>query len=113
MLKTVMKRLSPILLILLLIGCASSSYIKEDDLVKTRIYVGNFTRSVTVDEKYSYVYTTQAAFRVKGHPEIVEGTWCYIRIERCMQDVTRSIAKKLEVWYFTWNGTDKEYKIKR
>lgn len=110
-----MKKLNSILLILLilLMGCASSNYIKEDFLIKTRVYVGKFTKLVIIDKKYSYVYTTQAAFKVKGHPKVKEGTWCYVRIEPCWQDVTRRIAKKLEVWYFTWDGTDQEYRIKK
>lgn len=107
-----MKRLSPILLILLM-GCASSSYMQENILVKTRIYTGRFVQSVAIDEKYSYVETTESAFKIKGHPQIPKGAWCYVRIERCRHDVTRDIAKRLEHWYFTWNGTDKEYRIKK
>lgn len=107
-----MKKLSPILLIFLL-GCASSNYMQEDVLVKTKIYTGKFVQSVAIDEKYSYVETTQSAFKVKGHPQIPKGAWCYVRIELCLQDVTKNIAERMERWYFTWNGTDKEYRIKR
>jgi len=102
-----------ILAILIVYSSCTPYYYERESVVKTKIYVGKFEKSTYIDDKYSYVKTTQAVYKVKGHPQVEIGSWCYIRIELCRQDVTREMQDRMATWYFTWDGTFEEYKVKR
>jgi len=98
-----------LILFILLSGCAVSQY-PEGTLIKTKAYCG-MSVSVSYHEKTSTIQTTMLVFTVKGHPDVPEGSYCYIRRELCRHDVAESIKRKLEPKYFSWNNS-KEYRVK-
>jgi len=98
-----------LILFILLSGCAVSRY-PEGNLIKTKAYCGRSV-SVSYHEKTSTIQTTMLVFTVKGHPDVPEGSSCYIRREICYQDVVESMKQKLEHKYFSWDNS-KEYRIK-
>ena len=94
----------------LLLGC-SSSKVAENRLYKTKIYAGYYIKSTYYDSKYTTVLTSEGLFRLRDNPDIPDSTWCYIRVEPTAYDVHPDIRRKLEPVFFTWNGTDREYKV--
>lgn len=97
------------ILYILLCGCAINKY-PEGILTKTKVYCGQLT-DIQYNEKTSVIHTTMIIFEVKGNPDILKGSHCYIRREICYQDVTKSIKNRLEVKYLSWNNS-KEYRVK-
>jgi hypothetical protein len=107
-----MKKLWVILLVLLMVSCVSSTHvIKEDVLVKTKVYVGRYTESNIVNDKYTYVITTMGLFKLKENPEIPDSSLCYVRTEYPTWDFHPDILEQMKVLYFTWYGSDKEYMV--
>jgi len=100
-----------IILFLILGSCVSSQKVREGVIYKTRIYVGYYLKSAPYDDNYTTVLTSQGIFRLKENPEIPDSAWCYIRIEPTRFDVDDIIAEKLSPKFFSWNGSDKEYKV--
>jgi len=98
-----------LILFILLSGCAVSRY-PEGKLIKTKAYCGKFER-IKYHEKTSTIKTTMLVFTVKGKPDVPLGAYCYIRRIPCRVDVTKSMEKKLEPKYFSWNNS-KEYRVK-
>lgn len=47
-----------------------------------------------------------------GNVIVPEGVPGYVRTEPCYWDVHPDIRVRLERKYFSWNGSEKEYKIK-
>lgn len=98
-----------LILFILLSGCAINKH-TTGELIKTKAYCGKLI-SVNYDGKISIIQTTMLAFQVKGYPDVPEGTFCYIRREPCRVSATKSIKRKLERKYFSWDNS-KEYRIK-
>ncbi len=97
------------ILFLLLFGCSISKY-PEGVLIKTKVYCGKFV-NIDYQDKTSIIQTTMLVFTVKGFPDVPKGSYCYIRRELCRHDVTKSIKRKMEPKYFSWNNS-KEYRVK-
>ena len=93
-------------------GCMPpSKMVREGVIYKTRVYVGKYEKSVPFGEKFYNIQTSLYIFTLKENPVIPEGTFCYMRVERCKWDMHPDIAIELSPKYFTWNGAEKEYSI--
>jgi len=107
----------------LFLGCSTLAPIQKGIIRKTTIYAGRLIKyehrvSVQVflgglrTNRYTTVVLTDSCFvDIKGYIEIPDSVLCYIRIEPCRRNVHRFIARRLEPWYFTWLGTNEEYRI--
>ena len=100
-----------ILLFILFLGCTVTSKVKEGVFYKTRVYAGFYADSTPIDDKFTIIETTYGIFKLKMNPEIPDSALCYIRIEYSSYDFHPDIAEQMAVRYFTWEGSDLEYKI--
>lgn len=103
--------MKPLLFITLLItySCAVQ-YPREGKLYVTKHYVGNYVRSFEHENRVM-IETTECVFSIKSNPDIRPGAWCYIRIDPCRYDYHPDIARQLEGQFFSWTGSDKEYRL--
>ena len=100
-----------LVLALVLSGCVSTSGIEEGVIYKTKIFVG-YSLKVSQSEDFTHILTSEGYFRIKERDiEISDSTWCYIRLLPCRHDMHPDIAEQMCRKYFTWIGTDKEYRI--
>lgn len=107
-----MKKILIYLSMVLFLSCASSSQVvREDVLIKTKIYVGNYLESALMREDYVNILTSQGIFIIKENPEIPDSSWCYIRIEYSSYDFHPDIEYQMSPKFFTWVGANKEYRI--
>jgi len=109
-------------IILLLIGLmlvCSCTVMNNTSLTKTRQYIGLYESSYPVEKEYMYgsavkytlIKTSYGLFKVKGKTEnIPNNAWCYIRIEPAY-GFHSDLAWQIEGQFFTWEGTEKEYKL--
>jgi len=100
-----------ILLLMVFLSCAVTSRVQEGVFYKTRIYAGFYTASTSIDDTYTMVQTSYGIFKIKLNPEIPDSALCYIRLEYPSYDFHPDIAKQMTTKYFTWEGSDLEYKI--
>jgi len=105
-----MKKIIFILFVLFL-GCTVTSKVQEGVFYKTRVYAGIYAESTPINETYTMIETSQGIFKLKLNPEIPDSASCYIRIEYSSYDFHPDIAEQMAVRYFTWEGSDLEYKI--
>ena len=97
-----------IISLFVLCSCSRSLY-PDEALIKTKIYVGSYEQSY-INDGVCYIQTDNAVILLKEIPNIPLGSWCYIRREtnnRFHPDV----ARKLEHQYFSFNGSEKEYRV--
>ena len=99
------------ILLMALMGCTVTSKVQEGVFYKTRVYAGLYTESTVIDDKFTMVETSYGIFKLKLNPEIPDSALCYIRIEYSSYDFHPDIAAQMAVRYFTWEGSDLEYKI--
>ena len=99
------------LILVLSISCVSTSKIKEDVLYKTRVYMGYYINSASIDDKFTIVITSDAYFKLKENPVIPDGSLCYMRVQYSSYDFHPDIAEQMATKYLTWEGTDREYRI--
>ena len=91
-----------LLFILIFFNCDTSKVIREGEIIKVKIYVGQFIGTYSESEKITKVLTTQSIFRIQNlDVEIPDSVWCYVRIDPVLMDVTFDIASQLERGYFT------------
>jgi len=100
-----------ILLFVFIFGCAVTSNVQEGVFYKTRVYAGLYTNSTQIDDKYTMVETSYGIFKLKLNPNIPDSALCYVRIEYSHYNFHPDIAEQMIVRYFTWEGSDLEYKI--
>ena len=99
-------------IILLSFSCVSSSkMIKEDVLYKTKTYVGKYEGTWKFNEKFYNIQTSEFIFTLKEDPNIPEGALCYMRLDPIPWDMHPDIAIELTPKYFSWNGSEREYRI--
>ena len=90
-------------------SCAQNKYLVEEEIYKTRVYVGKFVDSHP-DSKKTQIETEEAIFSIKGDPDIPNGAWCYIRIVRDFR-FHPDIRWRMNEQYFTWEGTSDEFRL--
>jgi len=96
--------------LLLLITSCSVTYPIEDKLYITKHYIGNYVSSYQHENKVM-IQTTQCVFSIRNNPDIPEGAWCYVRVCPCRYDYHPQIARQLEGQFFSWTGSEKEYRL--
>jgi hypothetical protein len=106
-----MKKLITLIGIITLIGCGSSQNITEDNLVKTKIYVGKYENSYQVDNNFTFVMTTKGLFKLKHNPNIPDSSSCYVRLEYPSYDFHPDIRDQMTAKYISWSEGEKEYMI--
>ena len=99
------------LLILSLFSCAHTTKIREGVMHKTKRYVGLYITSTDTGGRFTFVRTTDMIIILKDNPTIPERALCYIRIEPCLHDLHPEIADQLSPRYFSWAGSEREYKV--
>jgi hypothetical protein len=107
-----MKLLIPILL-LFLIGCRSSFVPNqyENQLVITKKYYGQVLHT-RQEKNYTLVVMQDCFCELVGQVIVPEGSHGYIRTVPVYVDVHPEIRERLQRKYFSWTGSEKEYKIK-
>lgn len=107
-----MKKLWILIVVLIfMLGCSSSNHLTETGLTKSKVYVGMYTGSIIVNDKYTFIMTSQGMFKIKDNPLIPDSTWCYVRIQETSWDMHPDIAKQMQINFFTWKGSDREYRV--
>lgn len=94
---------------LLFHSCSTNKYLAEEQIYKTKVYVGKFVASHPLS-RTTQVETEQACFTVKGDPHIPDNAWCYIRIVRDFR-FHPDIRWKMNDQYLTWEGGNEEYRL--
>ncbi len=94
----------------ILFSCRATLHIKEGRIYKTKEYVGVYIGSVK-HEDYTFIQTTQGAYKVKAELSIPDSAWCYIRTEPCRWDMHPDIAELISPKYISWDVSVKEYRI--
>ena len=82
----------------------SCSILKEDELVITRAYAGNFVAQ-RINNNVLTVYTTKTRLHfddVRDTLPIPNNSWCYIQL----LPESRVGCNRAYTCYFTWNGSD-------
>lgn len=102
-----------VIIFLIFIGC-SSSIRTSNRFVLSKMYVGKYVNIhyIESDDIY-FVTTTMGIFRIKDSLHVPDNALCYIRREYSHYDMHPDIAWQLEHQYFTWNGTEEEYRLKK
>ncbi len=100
-----------IFLLIILVGCSTTSKIQEGVFYKTRVSAGHYESSFVRDDKFTFVQTEYGLFKLKENPEIPDSSLCYIRIKYSSYDFHPDIAEQMAVRYFTWQGSELEYQI--
>ena len=107
-----MKKILTYLLMLILLSCASSSQVVQEDVLhKTKIYVGYYIESAPLMVDNVNILTSRGIFTIRENPEIPDSSWCYVRIETPSYDFHPDIEYQLSPKFFTWAGSEKEYRI--
>jgi len=107
-----MKKILIYLLMMVLLSCVSSSQVvKEDVLYKTKTYVGYYLEKSPMRADYVNILTSYGIFTIKDNPEIPDSSWCYIRMESPSYDFHPDIEYQMSPKYFTWAGSEKEYRV--
>ena len=107
-----MKKILISLLVFLVISCASSSrVVKEGIFYKTKTYIGVYEESVIFRDPFVNVQTSKYIVTLKENPEIPKGAWCYIRLEFPKWDMHPDLEWQMTTKYFTWAGSEREYRI--
>jgi hypothetical protein len=109
-----MTRFLIILSLILLTGCRTYQIVPvrfENQLVITKKYCGQVLH--TKQEKKSTLVVMQFGYcELIGQVIIPEGSHGYIRTVPVYVDVHPDIRARLQKKYFSWIGSEKEYKIK-
>jgi hypothetical protein len=100
-----------LLLLIVLVGCTSSQKMPEGRLTKTKIYVGKYESSYQIDDKFTFVTTTQGMFKLKHNPVIPDSSLCYVRLQPPSFDCHPDIREQMTAKYISWPGSEKEYMI--
>lgn len=107
-----MKKIIYFLLCLILFSCSDKLF-PEGQLVKTRIYIGNYISSTPVNDKCTRVMTTQVIMVVKGNPNPQANALCYVNIKKHSYDFHPDIRWQLEAQYFSWKDSNEKYMLKK
>lgn len=82
-------------------------------MYKVTFYVGKYLNSAIMDG-IAYIETTDALIRLESLPDsIPEGALCYVRVDLGLYNMHPDLERELHREYFTWHGTDKEYKMRK
>lgn len=103
-----------ILTIIIVTGCKTYQTVPvrhEEQLRITKRYIGQVAYTEQRG-KYTLVVCGFQSIELCGQVSVPAFVYGYVRTEPCYWDVHPDIKKRLEHKYFTWRGSDKEYKIK-
>ena len=100
-----------LLILIIMVGCVSSQKMPEGKIIKTKIYVGKYTSSHQVDDKFTFVTTTMGMFKLKHNPDIPDSALCYVRLQPPSYDFHPDIREQMTAKYISWPGSEKEYMI--
>jgi hypothetical protein len=106
-----MKKLIVLIGIIAMVGCVSSQKVPEGKLIKTKIYVGKYESSNQVDDKFTFVMTTNGMFKLKHNPVIPDSSLCYVRLQPPSFNCHPDIREQMTAKYISWSGSEKEYMI--
>ena len=99
-----------LLILLVLIYSCSRIFYPEPQLEKIKIYMGKYERSIQAKD-YTAIQTSHVIILLKENPDIPVGVWCYIKRKPCRYPMHPDIAWQIERQFFTWQGSDKEYRL--
>ena len=101
-----------IIILIVLCSCTHKVY-KEEQLVKTKVYVGKYEYGVQYDREYR-VITTDLIIILHDNPYVDSAALCYIIRKPFYEwQIHPDIAWQMEGQWFTWLGTNDKYRLKR
>ena len=97
---------------LFILGCSNLNY--PSTMTVTKKYVGVYVdTSYIEDGDYYFVTTSMGIFKVRDSLSVPFNAFCYIRRELPRYEMHPDLSWQMEHQYFTWSGTEKEYRLKK
>jgi len=76
------------------------------------VYIGRVVQTRYFEkENRTKILTEQAFPQVKGKIEIPDSAHCYIRVIHCHRDIHPYIKQQLQQQYFSYAGSNKEFRV--
>ena len=100
------------ILFLFVLGCSKLNY--PSTMTVTKKYVGVYVDTNYIEsDDYYFVTTSMGIFKVEDPLDVPMNSFCYIRRELPHYDMHPDLSWQMEHQYFTWSGTEKEYRLKK